>query len=249
MPKSIDSRHSIDSCIFQLHSWKPFKPHHNTSTSKILDASDPVSSRSSYHYSSNGIYSKRPCLSDRATSFSIDAVDMSKLSLMDEYRPISINRPNGGSYKLFARKRRRKGSRSVSGRSSDRSGTRRCCSIGASAAYGTCSDIPVAVGTDSSGELFVIGNMNWALDVSDGKNSRTTRRDKDGESGVKENLGSGFGSMGGFDTQGNESGYGSEPGYRGDAEFGYDDDFDEEEEDARLLFWGHELRGKFSTEI
>lgn len=243
MPKSIDSRHSIDSCTFRLHSWKPFQPHQTTPISKILDASDPVNSRSSYCYSSNGVYSKRPCLSDRATSFSIDTIDMSRLSLMDEDRSISASHRNGGSYRIFARKRRRRGSRSVSGRSSEQSGTRRCCSVGASAAYGTCSDIPVAVGTDSSGELFVNGNANWASDVSDGKNSR---RDRDGEIGVKDNLGSGFGSMGGLDTQGNESGYGSEPGYRGDAEFGYGDDFDEEEDDARLLFWGHEMKGKFS---
>ncbi|KAF2315012.1 hypothetical protein GH714_037553 [Hevea brasiliensis] len=82
-----------------------------------------------------------------------------------------------GSFRLIARKRRRSGSRSVSGRSSDRSGTRRCCSVG------VC--------------------RLWDL------------------------LG--------FPVSGNESGYGSEPGYRGDAEFGYEDELDEEEEDARAL--------------
>ncbi|KAF2596258.1 hypothetical protein F2Q68_00010276 [Brassica cretica] len=36
---------------------------------------------------------------------------------------------------------------------------------------------------------------------------------------------------------GNKSGYGSEPGYRGDVEFGYGDEYDDEEEDVKLLFW------------
>lgn len=103
------------------------------------------------------------------------------------------------------------------GRSSDKSGTRRL-SVGASAAY---------AGTDSSGELFVNGDANWSSDVSEAK--------KDG-SGEKEVLGNGSWQI--VDAQGNESGYGSEPGYRGDAEFGYGDEFDEEDDDGRLLFWG-----------
>ncbi|XP_048614415.1 uncharacterized protein LOC106435973 [Brassica napus] len=37
---------------------------------------------------------------------------------------------------------------------------------------------------------------------------------------------------------GNESGYGSEPGYKGDVELGYGDEYDDEEEDVKLLFWG-----------
>ncbi|KAL0896840.1 hypothetical protein Bca101_080801 [Brassica carinata] len=37
---------------------------------------------------------------------------------------------------------------------------------------------------------------------------------------------------------GNESGYGSESGYRGNVEFGYGDEYDDEEEDVKLLFWG-----------
>ncbi|WZZ65157.1 hypothetical protein YC2023_076527 [Brassica napus] len=37
---------------------------------------------------------------------------------------------------------------------------------------------------------------------------------------------------------GNKSGYGSEPGYRGDVEFGYGDEYDDEEENVKLLFWG-----------
>ncbi|KAF3517741.1 hypothetical protein DY000_02059973 [Brassica cretica] len=36
----------------------------------------------------------------------------------------------------------------------------------------------------------------------------------------------------------NKSGYGREPGYRGDVEFGYGDEYDDEEEDVKLLFWG-----------
>lgn len=88
------------------------------------------------------------------------------------------------------------------------------------------------------------GDANWSSDVSEARNSR---RDRDGGSGDKENLGSGFGPQGGFDAQGIESGYGSEPGYRGDAEFGYGDELDEEEDDARLLFWGNQLQGNTSV--
>ncbi|GAV66946.1 LOW QUALITY PROTEIN: hypothetical protein CFOL_v3_10455, partial [Cephalotus follicularis] len=219
--KGVDSRHPIDTCTLQLHSWRPF--HIQT-----LDSPKPSPTI------------KRPCLSDRSTSLSspIDAIDFSKLSLIDDYIPApspTNNNIRGAAtgLRLIARKRRRRGSRSVSGRSSDRSGTRRC-SVGASAAYGTCSDFPVAVGTDSSGELFGNGgDANWASDVSEARNS--SRRDKDHD---KESFcGVGFGVQ--LDHgQGNESGYGSEPGYRGDAEFGYGDEFDEEEDDSRLLFWG-----------
>ncbi|XP_062144210.1 uncharacterized protein LOC133851690 isoform X1 [Alnus glutinosa] len=228
--KALDSRHSIESCTLQLHTWRPFQRQ-----PKALDPSD--SKPYHCHSSTNGIYTKRPCLSDRATSFSLvdaAAIDMSKLTLIEDDRPRHYHR---GSFSLIARKRRRRGSRSVSGRSSDRSGTRRCCSVGASAAYGTCSDLPV---TDSSGELFVNGDANWASDVSEARNSRR-ERDGGGGGGEKDGSGNGFGPIGGFDAQGNESGYGSEPGYRGDAEFGYGDELDEEEEDARLLFWGEQF--------
>lgn len=235
--RPLDSRHSIDSCAFQLHNWRPF---HLQNTTTVLDSSDSPKPYSC----SNDLHTKRPCLSDRATSFSVidaAAIDMSKLSLFDDDKSISAGPLKRGSFGWIARKRRRRGSRSVSGRSSDRSGTRRCCSVGASAAYGTCSDFPVAVGTDSSGELFGNGEANWASDVSEAKNSR---RERENGSGEKENLGVGFGQLGGLDPAGNESGYGSEPGYRGDAEFGYGDEFDEEEDDARLLFWGDQFGGK-----
>ncbi|XWS46645.1 hypothetical protein CRYUN_Cryun14cG0086200 [Craigia yunnanensis] len=178
--KALDSRHSIDSCTFHLHSWRPFQLH------QTLDSSDPQLTPPK-RSSTNGFHSKRPCLADRTTSFSID---LSKLTLLDNdnnNNPIAAN-PKRGSFGLFARKCRRRDSRSVSGRSSDRSGTRMCCSVGASAAYGTCSDFPVAVGTDSSGELFGNGgDAYWALDVSEVRNSRRERRD--GGSGEKESLG------------------------------------------------------------
>lgn len=163
----------------------------------------------------------------------------------------------------MARKRRRRGSRSVSGRSSDRSGTRqRCCSVGASNAYGTCSDFMMANngGTDSSGELFVNGgggggDVNWASDASEAA-ARNLRRESTGGGanggGDRENLSSLTGlhhHHGNVDNQGIESGYGSEPGYRGDAEFGYGDEFDEEEDDTRLLFWGNRFGDAQSTEI
>ncbi|KAA8543095.1 hypothetical protein F0562_021410 [Nyssa sinensis] len=235
--RRLDSRRSIESCTFQLYSWRPFQL---PNTPKTLDSDTYNSSKpySTTTVSSNGLLSKRPCLSDRATSFPIDSLDMSKLSLFDDDRAISANK--GGSIRWIARKRRRRGSRSMSGRSSDRSGTRqRCCSVGASAAYATCSDFPVAAGTDSSGELFLNGDSNWASDVSEA--AKNSRREKDGGSGERENLSSAFGQIGNFDSQGNESGYGSEPGYRGDAEFGYGDEVDEEEDDPRLLFWGEKF--------
>ncbi|KAF7846810.1 hypothetical protein BT93_L3710 [Corymbia citriodora subsp. variegata] len=242
--RTLASRHSVDSCAIQLHSWRPFHP-------KPLDPDLPqVLPNSSSHVGGGGggggFHPKRPCLSDRVTSFSIDAaLDMSALSLFDDDRSIADvgNSRRRESLQSIARKRRRRGSRSVSGRSSDRSGTRRCCSVGASAA---ASDFPMVVGTDSSGELF--GNGDWASDVSEARINNGLRRDKDGGgggSGERENLGSGFGQTGHFGdvVPGNESGYGSEPGYRGDAEFGYGDEVDEEEEDARALFWGHQFGG------
>ncbi|XP_057425237.1 uncharacterized protein LOC130718637 isoform X2 [Lotus japonicus] len=214
--ESSSRHHSIDSCLLHLRTWRPFHP-----TTTTADHTP---------------YSKRPCLSDRTTtSFSLD---LSKLTLADD-NIRSYNTP--AKHRLIARKRRRRGSRSVSGRSSDRSGTRRCCSVGASAAHGTCSDFPVAMGTDSSGELFGNGDANWSSDVSEAKNSvREVEKEKENVGGVV-----GFGVSGCSDANGNngnESGYGSEPGYRGDAEFGYGgDEFDEEEDDPRLLFWGDQL--------
>ncbi|MCL7037697.1 hypothetical protein MKW94_017520 [Papaver nudicaule] len=231
-------RQTLESFTYQLHTWKPFQ--FQTLTKPLSDSHK---------------------LSDRATTATstapIDTLDMSKLSIIeDEKRPKKKE-------KLFqwfssAKKRRRHGSRSVSGRStSDRSGTRRCCSVGASAAHATCSDFVVAAtNTDSSGELFVNagggggggGEGNWSSDVSEVKNSRMDKKDCGGGGGSGagergESLTSGgVWQIGGFDNQGNESGYGSEPGYRGDAEFGYGDEFDEEEDDGRVFFWGERSR-------
>ncbi|KAG6785097.1 hypothetical protein POTOM_010820 [Populus tomentosa] len=227
---SHNSRQSIDSCTLQLLSWRPF-----------LD-SDPTTSYKPH--ASSPTLTKRPCLSDRSTSFpsNVDSIDLSKLTLLEDDHNSTNNKPapavtsrpyKRGTLRLIQRKRRRRGSRSVSGRSSDRSGTRRCCSVGAaSAAHGTCSDFHVAVGTDSSGELFVNGDANWASDVSQTKNSVNEREGKENLLGVGNVIGN-------LDS---ESGYGSEPGYRGDAEFGYGDEIDEEEDDARLLFWGHHFQ-------
>ncbi|XP_052175436.1 uncharacterized protein LOC127790175 [Diospyros lotus] len=239
--KALDSRRAIESCAFQLHSWRPFQL---PNAPKALDSepSKPYYSASTAATAASayGVHSKRPCLSDRTTSFPIDALDMTKLTLFDDDRSISSHKRD--SLHWIARKRRRRGSRSVSGRSSDRSGNRRrCCSVGASAAYATCSDFPMAVGTDSSGELFLNGDANWASDVSEA--AKNLRREKDGGCGERESLICGIPQIGNFDSQGNESGYGSEPGYRGDAEFGYGDEVDEEEDDQRLLFWGDRLGG------
>ncbi|CAM8925279.1 unnamed protein product [Rhodiola kirilowii] len=222
------SRKSIDSCAFKLHSWKPFHI-----PAKTLDSSDSLNPKPS----SAGFHSKRPCLSDRATSFAIDSLDMSNLTLFDDDdRPISAAMHRRGGLRMLAGKRRRRGSRSLSGRSSDRSANRRCCSVGASAAYATCSDFPVPAGTDSSGELFVNGGeANWASDVSEARSS--SRKEKDD----REHATGGIAQFVGLEGQGNESGYGSEPGYRGDAELGYGDEFDEEEDDQRPLFWGNKF--------
>ncbi|OIT06953.1 PREDICTED: uncharacterized protein LOC109215259 [Nicotiana attenuata] len=238
-PKTLDSRQAIESCTYHLHSWKPFQlPNPNPKTLDSSDSPKPYSA----------LQTKRQCRADRATSIPIETLDMSKLSLFDDDRPLSANKreKNKNNLRLIAGKRRRRGSRSVSGRSSDRSGTnrpRRCCSVGASAAYGTCSDFPVAVGTDSSGELFVNGDMNWTLDVSEV--TRNLKREKEsGGVSERENNFNGLlgGQIGNFEGLGNESGYGSEPGYRGDAEFGYGDEFDEEEDDQqRFSLWGDEF--------
>uniref|UniRef100_A0A2P2NHB3 Uncharacterized protein MANES_01G218600 n=1 Tax=Rhizophora mucronata TaxID=61149 RepID=A0A2P2NHB3_RHIMU len=226
--RTLDSRHSIESCTLQLHSWRPFQL-------QTIDADPPKLLPSGVIHSHS--LTKRPCLSNRATSFSADFIDMSKLSLVDDDKPIGAapSPYKRGSLRLFERKRRRRrGSHSLSGRSSDRSGTRRCCSVGAN-----CSDFPVAVGTDSSGELFGNGDANWSSDVSEAKNSWRKERERE----EKECMGAAIGSgqFVNFDAQGNESGYASEPGYRGDAEFGYGDEVDEEEEDTRLLFWGDQF--------
>ncbi|CAI9105428.1 OLC1v1004349C4 [Oldenlandia corymbosa var. corymbosa] len=262
-PRALESRHSIESCTLHLHSWRPFQlPPVTIPKTLDSDSSKPYSSATATATAAGNVFrSKRPCRADRRTSssFAIESLDMSRLSLFDDDRALSsasaVNKQRDGM-RWFARKRRRRGSRSVSGRSSDRSGThrRRCCSVGASVAYGTCSDFPMVTGgTDSSGELFVNGDSNWSSDVSEAarnNNNGVTRRERDNAaSGEKENISSGFGNNGNFDNQGgqgNESGYGSEPGYRGDAEFGYGDEFDEEEDDPRLPFWGEQFGDSIS---
>ncbi|XP_077218563.1 uncharacterized protein LOC143852829 isoform X2 [Tasmannia lanceolata] len=216
--KTLNSRHALKSCTLQLHSWNPFNLHQTLK--KTLESSD-------VHPPKPYSLSKKPCLSNRTTAppITVDNLDITKMTLFEDQNP-----PQGGTLRWIARKRRRRGSRSVSGRSSDNSGTRRCCSLaGAPASYAT--DFPI-LGTDSSGELFVNGDANWALDVGEEKNVRRDLKDVGGVE--RENLGNG----GFFDVMGNESGYGSEAGYRGDVEFGYGDEFDEEGDDERVLFWG-----------
>ncbi|RXH94727.1 hypothetical protein DVH24_024411 [Malus domestica] len=59
---------------------------------------------------------------------------MSRLTLVDDDRTISGgHHTRNESFQFIAKKRQRRGSRSISSRSSERSGTQRCCSIGASA--------------------------------------------------------------------------------------------------------------------
>ncbi|PKA50982.1 hypothetical protein AXF42_Ash007638 [Apostasia shenzhenica] len=229
-PRAVNPRQAIEACTLQLHAWKPFQIH-----SLPFEPPKPDSFRS-----------KKPCRSDRSTAppLSIDGLDLTRLSLVEEPLLPKAREERGFRWLAVARKRRRRGSRSVSGRSSDRSGTwRQAGGGGGSVAYATCSDFPiVAGGTDSSGEFFVSGDGSWASDVSE---ARVWRKDgREGGGGGLEREGLAFGSYpAGLDSQGNESGYGSEPGYRGDGEFGYGDELDEEDEDGKQLFWGGGLGG------
>ncbi|CAN6922000.1 unnamed protein product [Brassica oleracea] len=75
-----------------------------------------------------------------------------------------------------------------------------------------------------------------SIDSTLRKRSRQERRDSS-----REKEASGFAVE--VDPMGNEYGYGSEPGYRGDVELGYGDEYDDEEEDVKLLFWGDEHFG------
>ncbi|CAL9171628.1 unnamed protein product [Musa hybrid cultivar] len=243
-PRSANTRHAIDSCTLQLHAWKPFQL-------QTLAGTDPSKS---YPFRS-----KKPCLSDRSTApaavvAAAAGLDLSRLSLLDEPPPPPPPPRREEGLQWFARKRRRRGSRSVSGRSSDRSGTRR--RGGVSAAYATCSDFPFAAGgTDSSGELFVIGDGSWGSDVSEA--ARMTRREgrEVGGGGGLDREGSALGALQGIgsvvvlESQGNESGYGSEPGYRGDGELGYDDEFEDDDDDGKQLFWGEEIGDTDQMEI
>ncbi|CAF1933531.1 unnamed protein product [Brassica napus] len=77
-----------------------------------------------------------------------------------------------------------------------------------------------------------------SIDSTLRKRSRQERRDSS-----REKEASGFGFAVEVDPMGNESGYGSEPGYKGDVELGYGDEYDDEEEDVKLLFWGDEHFG------
>ena len=77
---SHNSRQSLDSCTLQLHSWRPF-----------LD-SDPTTSYKPH--ASSSTLTKRPCLSDRSTSFpstSIPSTFPSSLSLKMTITTPTIN--------------------------------------------------------------------------------------------------------------------------------------------------------------
>lgn len=208
---------------------------------------------------------KKQCLSDRGSHKNpCDFIDMSKLSLLEDdgRKPMSkaprrgdIEKTNSFdrlSYRSIppissihiARKRRRRGSCSGSGRSSDKSRNRIPGSDpptrGVSAAYATCSDFPIA-GTDSSGELFYYGDGNWGSEmvvpINEVKNPPIAFKRE-----VKDIGGEHIFSWQGIDIQSNESGYGSEPGYRGDEELGYGEDGagDElDEDDVEITCWGN----------
>ncbi|KAJ1692722.1 hypothetical protein LUZ63_009420 [Rhynchospora breviuscula] len=234
----------MESVAHQLHSWKPFQLHQTL----IAEGHGHPSNSKPYLFpnpnNNNNNNNKKPCRSDRST-----APHLSCLSLREDTNlpSTATARPRedlffvqDGYKRWFARKRRRRGSRSVSGRSSDRSTT-----------HVTLLTCTAATCSDSSEEL-----MSWGSDVSEVRipRHREARGDNSALSFAPEKEGAGSASAlvaaAGVGqekdlSQGNESGYGSEPGYRGDGEFGYGDEFDEEDEfDVRhLLFWGdHRIR-------
>ncbi|KAJ3676144.1 hypothetical protein LUZ60_003556 [Juncus effusus] len=200
---------AIESVAHQLYAWRPFE-------------SKP------YFFST-----KKPCRSDRSTAPTED-LDLSRLSLRDlrEETGLASGRAREDvlsvheTYKKwFARKRRRRTSRSVSGRSSDISTTR-------------VTLMSPATGSDSSNE-----HLSWASDISEVKLKPLPLKHQEVNRGGEGNGGEGEGFFGeGKEGEGKEGeGYGSEPGYRGDGEFGYDgDEFDDEDEfdsSGRFLFW------------
>ncbi|CDY68564.1 BnaC05g51960D [Brassica napus] len=83
-----------------------------------------------------------------------------------------------------------------------------------------------------------------SIDSTLRKRSRQERRDSS-----REKEASGFGFAVEVDPMGNESGYGSEPGYKGDVELGYGDEYDDEEEDVKLLFWGGKSLKLYNTSV
>ncbi|CAA6669105.1 unnamed protein product [Spirodela intermedia] len=212
------SRHALESCALQLHAWKPFQP------------------QSPGHHleSSRAILTKKPCRSDRSTAPNLsDPLDFSRLSLLDDPPPPPLpqqqrHREEGIGWFARKRRRRRGGSRSVSGRSSDRSGTcRRCCSVGGGVRPGPMRRAPISPSP--------LGARTPAASCSSTEMGTGGRMGMDREASTAAPYQGGFGVL---DLQWNESGYGSETGYRGDAEHGYGDEFDEEEDDGRVLFWG-----------
>ncbi|KAJ3696396.1 hypothetical protein LUZ61_000101 [Rhynchospora tenuis] len=234
-PRATTSQHQkrsslMESVAQQLHSWKPFLIAEGLPSRPYL------------------FPTKKPCRSDRSTAPPpIPDIDLSRLTLReDTYLPSTASHISDGYKRWFARKRRRRASRSVSGRSSDRSTTH----VTLTCTAATCSD--------SSADL-----MSWGSDVSEVRipRHREARADNSGLNFAAEKEGagsaSGLAAAAGLGQekdllQGNESGYGSEPGYRGDAEFGYGDEFDEEDEfDVRhLLFWGdHRIRDGYQRGI
>ncbi|MFQ6634090.1 hypothetical protein Gotur_010154, partial [Gossypium turneri] len=107
---------------------------------------------------------ERPCLSGRTTSFSID---LSKLTLLDDdnnNNPVSAN-PKRSSFRLFARKHRRRGSRSVR------------------------VEAPIEAGLEGA----VLWGLRQPM-VSDVSETRNIKRERgDGGSGEKETLCGQFG--------------------------------------------------------
>ncbi|KAG0488110.1 hypothetical protein HPP92_006921 [Vanilla planifolia] len=213
-PRAINSRQALEACTLHFYSWKPFQIHPL-----------PVDPQIFYSFRT-----KKPCHSDRLNfppQFA-DGLDLTRLSLREV--PLRPKLREEGVFRWFeaARKRKRRGSRFVSCRSSDWSGKKPKGGCDA-----MCSDFPlIACGTDSSGELFVNGSWSWASDVCEARVS--SKEGREGSGSRLNRKGSAFGLYpGSLDLHGDELGYGSEPGYRGDAESGSGDEFDEEDDDGK----------------
>ncbi|XP_031496310.1 uncharacterized protein LOC116261670 [Nymphaea colorata] len=235
------SRHSLESCTLKLNRWKPFflsaESQKSDSPSRDPTSSSSITTNKQKPKAPDGLVNlptKKQCLSDRPmnpqTSIS---KNMEFVEFASPTTLIDTNDSNQQSKKMVVGfrhpwKRRRRGSRSASGRSSgDRSRT--------AVAAASASDFPIWAGTDSSGELFFNCDQNWVSDDSKGSGRK---EGKDVVGGGENVCSSSYQLQGVVDSQNNESGYVSEPGYRGDVEYGYGDELDEEEDDSRILFWG-----------
>ncbi|XP_031486944.1 uncharacterized protein LOC116255299 [Nymphaea colorata] len=233
------SRLSLQSCTLKLSNWKPFF--------QSSDLHSPSSSTTKQNIDCPNEFSdlptKKQCLCDGPSrvlpsiSTHVEVLEIPNLTLVDENRTSRLVKKMARGFRR-PWKRRRRASRSASGRSSGNRSRTTVATVSA-------PDFPIMVGTDSSGELFFKFDANWApheLKGSCGKEGKEFL-------GGRENFFSSNCSLHSVvDSQSHDSGYVSEPGYKGDVEYGYGDELDEEEEDGRFLFWGDSGSKKMEVE-